>query len=49
MQIQQGGHVGPHAEEKGMAEIHLAGKSGQEIPTGGEDGENAGQMMIRST
>ena len=43
MQIQQGGSIGPHSKEKGVPKIHLTGKTGQEIPTGGQDGENVGQ------
>ncbi len=43
MDIQQGRGVGPNAEEKGMAEIHLTGESGQEVPARGQDGKDAGQ------
>ena len=43
MQIQKGGGVSPHTKEKGMPKIYLASKTGQEIPTGREDGKDAGQ------
>ena len=43
MQVQKSGGVGSHAKEEGVSEIHLAGKTGQEVPAGREDGENAGQ------
>ena len=43
MDIQEGGSIGPHAEEEGMAEIHLAGETGQKVPTGGQNGKDAGQ------
>jgi hypothetical protein len=40
VQIQQGGRVSPYAEEKSVAEIHLAGKPGKKIPACSEDGED---------
>jgi hypothetical protein len=43
VQIQKSGSVCSHAKEEGVSEIHLAGKTGQEIPAGRENGENAGQ------
>ena len=43
MDIQQGGGVGPDPEEKGVAEIHLTGEAGQEVPARGQDGKDAGQ------
>ena len=41
MQIQQSRSVCPDAEEKSVAEIHLARKTGKKIPTRREDGEDA--------
>jgi len=45
MQIQKGGGVSPHAKEKGVPKIYLAGKTGQEIPACSQNGEDAGQYQ----
>jgi len=41
MQIQQSRGVRAYAEEKSVAEIHLAGKTGKKIPARCKDGEDA--------
>ncbi len=41
MQIQQSRTVCAHTEKKGVAEIHLAGKAGEQIPAGGQYGKDA--------
>ncbi len=43
MQIQQGSSIAPHSKEKGVPKIHLAGKTGQEIPTGCKNRKDACQ------
>jgi len=43
VKIQEGRGVRPHPKEKGVAEIHLAGKTGQEIPTGCKNRKDACQ------
>ena len=35
--VEQSGCVGADPEKKGMTEIHLAGKAGQQVPAGGKE------------
>ena len=43
MRIQQGRPVSADAEEKRMAETHLAGEAGQQVPAGCKNGKDACQ------
>ena len=43
MLIEQGCAVGPHSKEEGMSEIHLACKTGKQIPARSEDGKDTGE------
>jgi hypothetical protein len=43
VQIEQGCNISPHSEEEGMAEIHLAGEAGKQIPAPSKYGIDTGE------
>jgi hypothetical protein len=43
MPIEQSCGIGAHSKEEGMSKIHLAGKTGKQIPTRGQYGKDTGE------
>jgi hypothetical protein len=43
--IEQSRDVGPHSKEKGVSEIHLAGKTREQIPARRQYGEDTGESQ----